>query len=170
MAQTDRNSTAIADMVAIPRVPVDVTKGSAGTLKESGGYVANAADDSANSIFRFARVPSNARISQVLLAAANASSAGAVNVGVYQTAENGGAVVDADLFGSAVALTSSALTERVDITFESDEFTYAESFKPLWEVLGLTADPCRDYDIAATISTTFNGAGVGMGLWVRYVN
>lgn len=170
MAQTDRNSTAIADMVATPRVPVDVTKGAAGVLKEVSGYVANAADDSANSIHRFCRVPSNARISEVRIFAGNASSAGAVNVGVYQTAENGGAVVDADLFGSAVAMTSSALTEGVDITYESDEYTFAEAHMPLWQVLGLTADPCRDYDIATTISTTFNGATVGMAIRVRYVN
>lgn len=168
MAEVNRNSTAIADMVAVPRVPVAPTKGAAGQLFEVVGYVANAADDSANSIHRFCRVPSNARISQVLLTTGDATTAGNINVGVYQTAENGGAVVDADLFASALALTGGPF-ENADITYESDEYTEAESVKPLWEVLGLSVDSKRDYDIAATISTTYDAASVGQLLKVRYV-
>lgn len=168
MAEVNRNSTAIADMVAVPRVPVNSSKGAAGVLLEAAGYVANSADDSQNSIHRFCRVPSTARISQVLLTTGDASSAGAINVGIYQTAENGGAVVDADLFASALALTGGPF-ENTDITYESDEYTEAESVKPLWEVLGLTSDPNREYDVAATISTTYNGAAVGQLLKVRYV-
>ena len=168
MAEVNRNSTAIADMVAVPRVPVNPTKGAAGQLFEAAGYVANAADDSANSIHRFCRVPSNARISEVLLTTGDASSAGNINLGIYQTAENGGAVVDADLFASAFALTGGPF-ENVDLTYESDEYTEAESVKPLWEVLGLTSDPNREYDVAATISTTYNGAALGQLLKVRFV-
>ncbi len=76
--------------------------------------------------------------------------------------------MDADLFASALALTTPDKL-NLDVTFESGEFTVTESFKPLWEVLGLTADPCREYDIAATITTTFNGGPTAMGLKVRYV-
>lgn len=168
MSVVDRNSTAIADMVATPRVPVNPSKGAESVLREVAGYVANAADDSQNSIHRFVRVPSNARISQVLLTTGDASSAGACDIGVYQTSENGGAVVDADLFASAFALTGGPF-ENTDVTYESDEYTEAESVKPLWEVLGLTADPNRFYDIAATITTTYNGAAVGQVLKVRFV-
>jgi hypothetical protein len=41
--------------------------------------------------------------------------------------------------------------------------------KPLWEALGLTADPVRDYDIALTL-TAANGAGAtpDVTLRVRY--
>lgn len=168
MAVTNRNSTAIADMVAIPRVPVNPTKGAAGQLFESAGYVANAADDDATSIHRFCRVPSNARVSQVLLTTGDATTAGAINVGLYKTSADGGAVVDADLFASALALTGGPF-ENSDITYESDEYTEAESVKPLWEVLGLTEDPCIEYDVAATVSTTFQAAAVGQVIKVRYV-
>lgn len=168
MAQTNRNSTAIADMVAIPRVPVNPCKGAPGQLVEAAGYVANAADDSQNAIHRFVRVPSNARISQVLFSTGDASSAGAVNIGIYQTADNGGAVVDADLFASALDLTGGPF-QNTDVTYESGEYTVAESVSALWEVLGLSADPKREYDVAATISTTYNGAAVGQLLKVRYV-
>lgn len=166
MAVINRNSTAIADMVAIPRVPVGSTKGAAGQMFESAGYVANAADDSATSILRFCRVPSNARISSVQMTT-GAATAGAVDIGVYQTADNGGTVVDADLFASAQALTAALF--NADVTYESGEYTVAESVKPLWEVLGLSSDPGREYDVAATITTTFSAASVGQVLKVRYV-
>lgn len=169
MAITNRNSNLIANTVATPRVANSPGIGAASTLKEVCGYVANAADDDATSIQRFVRVPSNARISQVLLTTGDATTAGAINVGVYQTAENGGAVVDADLFASALALTGGPF-ENADITYESDEYTEAESIKPLWSVLGLTSDPCRDYDIAATITTTYQAAAVGQVLKVRFTS
>lgn len=168
MAQVDRNSNTITNMVASPRVAVDSNKGGAGQLVEVAGYVANAADDSANSIHRFVRVPSNARISQLLFSTGDATTAGAINIGVYQTADNGSAVVAAGLFVSALDLTGGPFN-NLDATYESGEYTLAESVKPLWEVLGLSADPCREYDIAATISTTFNAAAVGQLLKVRYV-
>lgn len=169
MAEVNRNSSSIANAVAVPVVKNAPHR--CGVLKEVIGVVTPAADDSANSIHRFVRVPSNARISQVLLSAADATTAGAVNIGVYQTAENGGAVVDADLFASAVDLANSAAAAagNGDFTHESGEYTFAESDLPLWEVLGLSADPKRDYDIATTISTTFNGGPTVMVMKVRYV-
>lgn len=166
MAVVNRNSTALADMVATPKVLVNPSKGAAGQLVEVAGYVANAADDSANSVHRFCRVPSNARISQVLLSCGTAT-AGAGDVGIYQTDENGGAVVDADLFASAQSLTSALA--NADVTYESGEFTRAESVQPLWQVLGLTSDPNREYDVALTITTNYNTATVGQLLKVRYV-
>ena len=168
MPIVNRNSLSIADMVALPRVPVNPSNGAEGKLFESAGYVANAANDDATSVHRFCRVPSNARVSAVLLSTGDASTAGAIDVGIYQTAENGGAVVDADFFASAFALTNGPYS-NVDLTHESGEYTFAESMQPLWQALGLTADPQREYDVAATITTTYNGAGVGQALKVRYV-
>lgn len=167
MAVVDRNSNIIANAVATPQVKNSPAAGNAANLKETVGYLTPAADDSANSIHRFVRVPSNARISEVLFSTADASTAGAFNLGVYQTSENGGAVVDADLFASAFDLTGGPFNNQ-DLTYESGEYTYAESVKPLWEVLGLTSDPGREYDIAATISTTYNGAGTAQLLKVRF--
>lgn len=168
MAQLDRNSNVIANAVASPKVINSPAVGGDGIMHEVCGLVAPAADDSANSIHRFVRVPSNARISQILFTSAIATVAGAINLGVYQTAENGGAVVDADLFASAQSLSAAALV-NADVTYESGEFTAAESIMPLWQVLGLTSDPSREYDIAATISTTYNGAATAQLLKVRFV-
>lgn len=167
MAVVNRNSSEIADIVVVPRVPLKSHKGP-GSLLSVVGYVANAADDTVASIHRFVRVPSNARVSAVLLSTDDATVAGNIDVGVYQTVDNGGAVVDADLFASAFALTNGPITNS-DITNESGEYTPLEQSKALWEVLGLSADPKIDYDIAATITTTYNGAAVGQTLKVSYV-
>ncbi len=91
MAQTNRNSNTIANGVATPRVANSPAIGGSAQMHEVGGLVTSAADDSSGSIFRFCRVPSNARISQVLLHCLLAATAGNIDVGVYQTAENGGA-------------------------------------------------------------------------------
>lgn len=167
MAVVDRNSNVIANMVATPTVLNSPGAGGAGILREAAGYVANAADDSQNSVHRFCRVPSNARISSIKLMTGDASSAGAFNLGLYKTAADGGAVVDADLFASAFALTAGPFynAELID----NAQYSVAEQVKPLWEVLGLAADPCIEYDVAATISTTYNGASVGQAIKVQYV-
>jgi hypothetical protein len=86
---------------------------------------------------------------------------------VYQTAANGGAVVDADLFASALDPGGGAIPPT-DVTHESGEYTYAESLMPLWEALGLTEDPGRDYDIAATVSEIMADA-VAHKVEVEYV-
>lgn len=161
------NSTWIGNAVAVPPVLTNANV-SVGDLKEASSAATVSATQASGDTIRLVRVPSNARVSQVLLSTGDATTAGAINIGVWQTSENGGAVVDADLFASALALTGGPFNNS-DQTFESGEYTYAESAKPLWEVLGLTSDPGRYYDIVAEVSTTFDGAGTTIALKVRYV-
>jgi hypothetical protein len=167
MAVVNRTSTAVTNATATPPTTLNpVLNGS--RLQEKIGVITPAADDTQASIGRFCRVPSNARISQLLFNAADATTAGAIDIGVYQTAANGGAVVDADLFVSALDLAGGPYM-NLDVTRESGEYTIAESEKPLWEVLGLTSDPGREYDIAYTITTTFNGGPTVISLLTRFV-
>jgi hypothetical protein len=167
MAVVNRNSNLIANTVASPKVLNAPANGAPAALKETVGYVTPAADDTVASIHRFVRVPSNARISALRVTCAVATTAGAVDIGVYQTAENGGAVVDADYFASAQALSGAALADA-DLLNESGTNTLAKQVQPLWQALGLSADPMRDYDIAWTITTTFNGGPVAAKMAVRY--
>jgi hypothetical protein len=143
------------------------TELAAGRLQEIVGVATTSATQADTDTIHFVRVPSNAIISQVLISAADATTAGAINIGVYQTQENGGAVVDADLFASALDLTGGPFN-NADQTFESGEYTYAESEQPLWEVLGLSQDPNIEYDIVGDVSTTFNGGPTSIRLAVRY--
>lgn len=153
-----------------PSVATPASK-SVGVLREAIGHWSPAADQADDSVMRGCRVPSNARISQVLICAADATTAGKVDVGVYQTEDNGGAVVDRDLFASALDLANSAAAAagNGDITYESGEYTFAESGKPLWEVLGLSADPVREYDICPVVETLFDGGPTTLILKVRFV-
>lgn len=126
-------------------------------LCEAVGTAQATASASIGSTYRLARVPSNARISRVILCWDAFDTTGAGDVGIYQTAANGGAVVDADHFASAVLMTS-ANTAGTDVTHESTVYGLEDAEKPLWEALGLTADPQRDYDVVVTL-TAANGAG-----------
>ncbi len=167
MAVTNRKSTSVTNATASPRT-INNPALNGSRLQEVVGVIASAADDTVASIGRFCRVPSNGRVSQVLVSAADATTAGAINIGLYRTEDDGGAVVDADLFASALDLAGGPYA-NLDVTFESGEYTYAESEKALWEVLGLTSDPGYTYDIAYTISTTFNGGPTSIRLAARYV-
>lgn len=166
----DLYSTWLTNAVATPKVLTDAAE-SVGVLKEAVGVLSPAADQADDTVMRAVRVPSNARVSQVLISAADATTAGKIDVGVYETDGNGGAAVDRDLFASALDLANSSLAAggNGDITFESTEYTFAESGKPLWEVLGLTSDPCKEYDICAVVETLFNGGPTTIVLKVRFV-
>lgn len=166
MAIVNRNSSAIANSVADPLVVNNPGSG-VGIRKGINGVVTTAADDSATSVARFVRIPSNATNIKVELSCADATTGGAIDVGIYQTVDNGGAVVDADLFASAFVLTNGPY-DHAQLTFESGEYTLAESLLPLWQVLGLTSDPCIEYDVAQTITTDFNGGPTAMKLSVTF--
>jgi hypothetical protein len=155
MAVNNRTATAISNATANPSV-ANTPPRSPGRLVRVQEVITSAADDDATSVYRFFRVKSSDIVASVQISCADATTAGALNVGLYDTSENGSAVVDADLFASAFALTNGPYS-NTDITFESGEYTFAEAQKQLWEVLGLSSDPCKDYDVCAVVSTTFNG-------------
>lgn len=163
----DLYSAHLTNLNATPVVVTGPAK-SVGTLKEAIGVVTPAANQADDTIMRAVRVPSNARISQILISAADATTGGAIDIGVYDTEDNGGAVVDRDLFASAFALTGGPF-DNADVTYESDEYGYAESGLPLWEVLGLSKDPNTEYDICMVVETVFNGGPTAIALKVRYV-
>lgn len=160
MATVSVSSTQITNRDASPRV-LSNSRISRGPLLGSMGVCATSAADDIGSKYKFCSVPSNARIAQLLLSNSSLGTAGAMDVGVYQTTDNGGAVVDADFFASAVALTSAQ--SNVDITSEANGANASigkeDLEKPLWEALGLSADPKRDYDIVGTVTTATIDAG-----------
>jgi hypothetical protein len=118
--------------------------------------VAVANGDSIASVLRFARVHSSWRIRRVLLSS-DAITTAAADIGILETAANGGAAVDADLFASAASLASAQ--SNVDVTRESGVITVANMEKQLWQLLGLTADPGKWYDLGATLTAAATGPG-----------
>ena len=140
------------------------------SLWEAVGAAELANGDSIASTVRLCRVPSNARVSKVLLSC-DAITSGAADVGVYKTPRDGGAVQDVDFFASAQSI-ATALA-NTDITHEADPadagagFGKADVEKPLWEALGLSADPMTEYDIALTLTAAAAAAGT-VSLKVEY--
>ena len=72
-------------------------------------------------------------------------------------------MVDVDFFASALSLSGGALN-GTDITFEAAAagglITNAE--KRVWEALGLTADPFKEYDIALTLTAAADATGTAL--------
>jgi hypothetical protein len=142
-----------------------------GRLRETIGKVAIALGDSPNSVLRTVRLPSRARISQILLLSDAGATEATADVGVYRTAANGGAAVDIDHFASAVAL--DAVLTGTDITHEADPADAGAGFgredvaKPLWQSLGFAADPQAFLDICFTLQTGATGGGI-VSLKVRW--
>lgn len=76
--------------------------------------------------------------------------------GLHDTTENGAGEVDHDLFAIAVDL-SSAIVTGTSILFEAQNIDNVN--KPLWEALGLSADPDKWYYLTGTANTIGSGAG-----------
>lgn len=138
-----------------------------GMIREAVGTVEVANGDSIASKFIFASIPSNARVSQVLLYSDDIGTTTIADFGLYRTTADGGAVVDADFFGSAVSLKDGALNGS-DITHESAVFDPDDAEKQLWSALGLSSDPGIMYDVVATLTGAADAAGT-ISLKIRYV-
>ena len=165
MATENLKSTAITNADA---TPVDLTGAylQGGRVRESVGIVEAAGGD-AGSTYRFARVPSSARVCALWFASDDLGTGLTMDVGLYKTAADGGAVVDADLFASAIDVATAAVTET-NVLHESGVINIDDSEKRLWEALGLTEDPKIMYDVVGTSNTA---AATGtIKLRVQYVD
>lgn len=155
MAVEAIKSTVIGNADSVPSV-INSAQIANGRMRFMRGKAPVDAAASIGSTYRLMRVKSNDLIAQLLLDCTAITSA-AGDIGVYQTADNGGAVVDADLFASAQSLATAL--RGTDVTRESGVITVANMEKPLWELLSLTEDPQRDYDIAITLTAAATAAG-----------
>ncbi len=164
MAVVNVSSTEITNLDAKP-VVWNNTIVQFGGRYSSASNAAFAASD-ATSIARVLRVHSDARITRLEFASDDLGTGGTVDIGLYQTNGNGGAVVDADFFASAVD-TDSAAVARTDVTYESGVVTITNQNKPLWEQLGLSEDSQRQYDVVVTRNTA--QATGNVALWLEYV-
>jgi hypothetical protein len=162
----DVDSTLISNRAATPRVanePFNDAK-----LKTTGVAILEVStSEDASDELRMMRVRSNAVIHQVLLSCDAISSAGNVDIGIYRTDDDGGAVVDADHFASAQAVTSALVDSNV--AHESGAYGVEDKDKPLWLALGLSADSQVWYDVVMTVTTDMGGAGT-LCLEVTYVD
>ena len=165
MAVVNTKSTFITNADADPKVLTSdyISKG---TLYETVGTVEAAAADDNDSIYRMVRVPSNCRVTSILLASDAVTGSSDVNVGVWQTAANGGALVNENIFADAVDLSSATVFTEVILETTATDIVNVE--KRLWELLALTVDPMRDYDICLKAVAAASAAGT-YAMKLKYV-
>lgn len=168
MAVVNTKATAITNADASTAQALTDKRLAGGIAKFAVGTVETVNGDDIASVYRFARVPSGALVSQVLVYSDDIGATTIADFGLYDTAAAGGAVVDADFFASAVSLKDGALN-GTDITHESGVFNIDDAEKPLWSALGLTADPRKYYDVCATLTAAADAAGT-ITVKLRYLD
>ena len=167
MATVNTKCNSVTNLDATPRVmnPLYLL---GGVLREQVGTVEVAAADSDASVYRLGRVHSSWRISEMTCFNDAITSGAVFDVGLYRTAEDGGAVVDANAFADNISLTSGSLT-GVQLLNEAGSAIGVEDIEQrVWEVAALSADPDVWYDICFTGDTVGSGAGT-ISLRTRYV-
>lgn len=165
MAVVNTKSAIITNLDASPIVLNDVTQ-DGGRIRSQCATVEVAAADDDTSVYRFARVPSNARIIAINVTNDALTAGTAYEFGLYRTASDGGAVVDADAYGSAVDLSSARTTAALNVAFEArniDKIT-----NKVWQDAAATADTKIEYDICALATTVGSAAGT-ISVEVQYV-
>lgn len=172
MAVVELESAPITNLEATPLTKVNVNL-MGGVLRESAAYITTNADDSIGSVYKMVRIPSNARVSQVLASHdVGSATAGKADIGLYDTLENGDAVVDVDFFASAWDFNDAGDTSNLDLTHEAaanESFLVNETEQRIWEILGLSEDPGKEYDVCFTLTEAIATAACVLGLKVRYV-
>lgn len=171
-------STAITNLDASPIVVSTTGEGAPGFLRNVSGYVTVSASMAAGSTYRLVRIPTNAKVKEILFES-EAQGAGKFNLSVYysDSTTDGTAVGNQALIVPTTGdqffasdIDCAALVVQGIKTNESANYTLAMRNKRLWDALALTSDPGGFFDIVAVVHTTDVTTGTGkLGVEVNYV-
>lgn len=139
-----------------------------GIVKCARGTVETGAADDIASVYRFARLPSSANICMIQLWSDDIGTTGTADFGLYRTAADGGAVVDANAFATALVLDSGAIAGTM-IQHASAVYGVEDVESQLWQIAGLSSDPKVMYDVCATLTEATDAAGT-VSLMVYYTD
>ena len=162
MAVANTKSTAITNADATPVVLTN-SAFHGGVKYVAKGICEVLAADDYGSVYRFVRLPSNAIIHSIKIRNDAITGGTSYDCGIYRTAADGGAVVDAYLFASAVDI--SAGLAGTELRFEAATtaiIDYAEY--RLWQIADVGAatyatDPGFMFDLCLTANTVGSSAG-----------
>lgn len=157
MPVENRKTTQISNADAVPAV-LNNAGLARGQAFYTGGTIEVLAADDDTSIYRFARVPSNAVMQSITLFNDAITGGTSYDFGLLQTAANGGGATgaDIDVFATAVDLSTARVT-GTEILFE--QLNIDQYGRRVWELLGLASDPGREYDLVASANTVGSAAG-----------
>ena len=125
-------------------------------------------------VVRMASLHSSRQLLHIGIGADGASTAGAVNLGLYLAGtDHDGAVVDVDLFASAQSVASALDPWAADGFVEATTLGGVDRGKKLWELAALgaasyTEDPDVMFDICIVPSTSLTVAASELSLWLTY--
>ena len=162
-------SAAMTNATATPKV-LNSANLVGGNLRESQASVTITSGDSTGSIYYLFPIKSSDRLSELKVYSPDIGTTTAGDVGLYRTADEGGAVVDVDAICSALSLKDGALN-GTDITFEATSGLggLANAEKRVWECIsGLTVDPHLTYIVALTLTGDADAGGAVL-FRMRYV-
>lgn len=180
MATEIVKSLAITNLDATPMVRNTTGKGGEGELRIVSGSatVTNGVTAAGASYYRLCRIPSNAKVKRVSMWLDAAGTTITGDIGLYYSDSltdgtltgqgNTGAVINADHFGSAVAL--AAIITPTEYTTEATTYLGVDLDLPVWNTSasGLTVDPGGFFDVAFTLTSTA-GSGAQVNMRVEYV-
>lgn len=162
MATEALKSPVLTNATATPRVANNASV-AGGLLRADCEVLEWTTGKTVGSTYRYFRVPSNARVHGLRVFSDAFTTTGAADIGLYNI--NDGTVVDADLFASAQLLTTAL--NGTDVTHESASNPIDNADEMIWQRLGLSADPCKEYDVVMT-STDTNGSAGTVALKMTY--
>ena len=175
MAVVKTLSTVVTNRDATPAVISDARL-RGGTLKSALGSVAVGAADSATSYYPLVEVPSTAMVRRVFLTAPAGMTTLAGNIGVFKNTKNANGVTTgvAANTGSDVIFAAAAsiatVQNQADVTNTGTTYPTDKREQPLWQAIGLAADPGGTFDIGIAVTTANTGAAGRVGLEVQYVD
>lgn len=155
MGTANTKATIVSNADADPRVmnpPVFFH----GRVREQIGIAEIAAADDTASKYRVGRVHSSWRICGIFRKNDAITCGSDYNVGLYDTAENGAGDVDENLFADAISL---ATESKVPVDDMNEALGIENNAKRIYEMLGLSADPNKWYDLVYTGIAPGTGAG-----------
>lgn len=169
-------SLQITDLDASPMVVHTIGEGAPGFEKVVTGSAAVTSGKTSGSTYQLVRIPSNAKVKKVELWLDVAGTTITGDIGIYYSTstQDGtrsdlqGTVINADHFGSAVAL--ATIVTPTEYTFEATTYLGVDLDKPLWNTSasGLTADPFCWIDVVLTLTSTA-GSAAQVNARVTYV-
>lgn len=176
MAVVKTLSTVITNRDATPAV-INDARLRGGTLKSGVGSVAVGAADSATSYYPLVEVPTTAMVRRIYMSCPSGMTTLAGNIGVFKNTKNAAGVTTGvaantgsdTIFASATTLASAA--DGKDVTnLNSNGYPTDKREQPLWQAIGLAADPGGTFDIGIAVTTANTGAAGRVGLEVQYVD
>lgn len=171
-------STILSNRDATPRVPNPLYGAGRPFVKKA--VVLCVTGKTAPSIYGFFSIRSDAHIDTVLLTCDALSTSVTADLGCYETTRQGGGfattiaggVADArynasaltntnEIFGEDIDL-SGALTKSQQLFANSSFVTRTKADQALWQLLGFTNDPQREFDLVLVTNTTVTAGGAIM--------